>query len=306
MRLSIDADPAFGGWRAAETVTAVVVSTYRSWRDDRCIRLGAGLAYYGLFAIVPVLTIAVALADLLFRAEDVQAFLAEPLARLLGQDTADVAARLAQQFDDRALAATLGPLGLVTTLIAASLVFVAFQDALNAIWRVDYESGLKMTVRRRLVGFVVVLLLSGVLVTSLAAQTVVGVLGSLLPVDSGLMVLLDGVARNLVPLAATGVALALLYGVLPRPPVDRRAAVVAGGLTALVAAGGAVVVGWYLQRFGAASAPQAAGSVFVLLTGIYVESQIVLAGAELSKVLSARWRAGGASSPRRDEVAARR
>ena len=37
--------------------------TYEAWRQDRTHRLGAGLAYYALFTIVPLLALTAALAD---------------------------------------------------------------------------------------------------------------------------------------------------------------------------------------------------------------------------------------------------
>lgn len=126
----------------ARSVADVLVMTYEEWRDDRCVRLGAGLAYYGLFALVPVLVLAVAMADLLFTTTEVQSMLAQPLARLLGEDAEQVAARLAEVFVASDLGTGFGLVGLTSTLIAASLVFVALQDALNEIWDIPYEAGL--------------------------------------------------------------------------------------------------------------------------------------------------------------------
>ena len=48
----------------------VVVETYTSWRSHRTIRLGASLAYYGLFAIVPLLAISFAVAGLVISEAD--------------------------------------------------------------------------------------------------------------------------------------------------------------------------------------------------------------------------------------------
>ena len=50
-----------------------------------------------------------------------------------------------------------------------------------------------------------------------------------------------------------------------------------------------VVVRAYLDRFATASIGGAAGGVALVLTLIYVLSQVVLAGAQLTKVLNARW-----------------
>lgn len=270
-------------------VADVLVLTYESWRDDRCIRLGAGLAYYGMFAIAPLLTLAVALAGLVFSAPEVQEFLAEPLARLFGEDVDVVTARLAELVADGRQVAQLGLVGLVSLVVAASLVFVAFQDALNQIWHVPYEAGLRQTIRRRLLSFGVVLVTGGLLVASLAAQAVVGLLGGFVPLDGGVVTLVTNLASGLLPVLLAALAVALLFRLLPHATVDRRAALVGGAVTAVLMAVALVAVGWYLGTVATSSASGAAGSVFVVLTAIYVQSQVVLAGAELTKVLTRRW-----------------
>lgn len=276
----------------ARRVGDIAVATYEAWRDDRCARLGAGLAYYGLFAVVPVLTLAIALAALVFSNNEVQAFVAEPLARLLGRDAQDVAAVIADRIATSNLAATLGPFGIASTVLAATLVFVALQDALQVVWGVPYRAGLRQSLRRRLLAFAVVLGTGGVVLSSLAIQTIVALVGNLLPIDHPLVTDVTAAASRLVPVAVVGVSLALLFALLPGVAVNRRAAALAGGCTAVAMAVGVVGVGVYLSRFGGGSASQAAGAVLVLLTALYVECQILLAGAELSKVLTRRWGEG--------------
>jgi membrane protein len=287
--LQVERVPAVRDWLRARVriLTATLAETYREWRSDRCIRLGAGLAYYGLFALVPLLTLTIALAGVVFNIDEVQDFLAEPLARLLGADIDDVAATLADQINGR-LVTQLGLIGVGSLLVAASLVFAALQDALNVIWGVPYQAGLEQAVRRRLISFSVVLLTGGALIASLAAQAVVSLLGGLLPADA-VAIAATTLANGLLPVAIAAVALALIFRLLPHAAVEPRAAVVSGVVTAVVMAAGLLVVGWYLSRFGASSVQGAAGSVFVVLTAIYAQSQIMLAGAELSKVLTRRW-----------------
>lgn len=62
----------------------VGIETYEQWRDHRTIRLGAGLAYYGLFALVPMLAVALALAGLVISQGDVQSYLADQLSPASG------------------------------------------------------------------------------------------------------------------------------------------------------------------------------------------------------------------------------
>ena len=110
------------------------IETYEQWRDHRTIRLGAGLAYYGLFALVPMLAVALALAGLSISQDDVQSYLAEQLSALFGVDADTVAGALADVLDGSGTLAGLGAVGVASLFLTASLLVLALQDAFNTIW----------------------------------------------------------------------------------------------------------------------------------------------------------------------------
>ena len=102
-------------------MAAVLVLTYRGWRDHRVVRLGAGLAYYGLFALVPLVTAMVLVADLLVTFEAAVAFVAAPLADLLGEDVDVVAASISERAADLQTTGSLGIVGIVAVLLLGFL-----------------------------------------------------------------------------------------------------------------------------------------------------------------------------------------
>jgi membrane protein len=59
-----------------------------AWWDDNALRLGASLAYYTLFAIAPVLLVAIAVAGLVFGPEAVRGELTGQLRELMGPEGA--------------------------------------------------------------------------------------------------------------------------------------------------------------------------------------------------------------------------
>jgi membrane protein len=287
-------------------VAEVLALTYRGWRDHRVIRLGAALAYYGLFALVPLVTIVVVVADLLVDFDAALALLATPLAELLGEDVADVTAALSDRVDAAIGSAGLQMFGGAAMLLTASLLFVAFQDTLNVIWEVPVRAGLRTTLGRRLFAFGVVLAASILVTVSLAVQTVVGWLNDLVFDDFVAVAATAALVSRLVPLLIVSLALALLYASLPQARVDRRAAAVGGVLAAVGIGIGVQITGWVLARTASVSAQGAAGTVFVVLTGIYVVAQISLGGGVLTRVLSERWSGASAltSSPTETTAAA--
>lgn len=274
----------------ARALWGVGTTTYEQWRNHRTIRLGAGLAYYGLFAIVPILAVALSLAGLFISQSDVQSYLADQLAELFGLDADRVAAAFARTLDDAGSLTGLGLVGFGSLLFAASLLVIALQDAFNTIWERPVRSGIRQTVLRRLVAFVVVAGAGAVIVVSFAINAVTGLIGRLAP-DVAILESLEELFGLAASWALTIGVIALLFRYLTDVRVPWRPVAVGAIVTAAVLAVGTMLVGAYLRRYGSSSLAGATGSVLFVLLWIYYVAQIVLVGAELTRVIACR-RAG--------------
>ena len=271
----------------ATSLVDAVLETYGEWRRHRTIRLGAGLAYYGLFSFVPLLAVSLSLAGVFFAQDDVQDYLAQQLTGILGTDSDAAASGLADALDGIGSMVGLGLVGLVSLLLTASLLVLALQDALNSIWERPVREGFRHTVLRRLGAFAVVFACGFVIIVSFAVNSVTALLGRLVP-DSAFF---DSLGE-LVGTAASWVLLigvfALLFRYLGDVQVPWRSVLPGAAVTALLVAVGTVAIGAYLRRYASSSLLGATGSVFLVLLWIYYEAQIVLAGAEFTRVLSLR------------------
>ena len=102
---------------------------------------------------------------------------------------------------------------------------------------------------------------------------------------------LDSISRLITSMTsmALGIgALALLFRLLPYRTVPWLHAVIGGAFAAVFMVIGSVLYGWYLSRYGTTSASGVAGSIGLFLVWVYYQAQILLAGAELTKVLGLR------------------
>jgi membrane protein len=147
--------------------------------------------------------------------------------------------------------------------------------------------GIRHTVLRRLAAFAVVAGVGAVIVVSFVVNAVTGLLGRLVP-DVAIMASLQELVGWTASWALAIGVVALLFRYLadvrvPWPPALAGAIVTAGALAV-----GTVLVGAYLRRFGASSLAGATGSIFLVLVWIYYEAQILLAGAEMTRVLTRR------------------
>jgi len=243
------------------------------------------LAYYGLFAIVPLLAISLAVAGLVISEADVEELLASVLGNVADGDGEEYAAQLTQTINSTTTTNTLGLIGLGSLLLTASLVFVALQDAFDTIWELPVSNGTWASLRRRLIAFAVVFLAGAFLVASFAVVSISNLIRAILPGSSTIV----DVGADLLASAGSGALLAAviaaLFHFLTRDGLSWRVTATSGIITAVALTLGNRLFIEYMLRFGANSLAGAAGSVLVGLVWIYTIAQIVLAGAELTRTL---------------------
>ncbi len=272
----------------------ILRTTYEEWRSHRTIRLGAGIAYYGLFATVPIIALGLTLASVFVSESDVEGYLTDQFESIFGTDSAMMSDAVYDALSGSSTLTGLGVFGLVSLIFAASFLVVALQDALNTIWEVPVRSGIRHSIARRMIAFAVVISSGAYIVAALAVNAVTAFIERLVPDAAGLESLTE-----LFGLAASwslGVAvIALLFRYVTDVRVPWRSALLGGAVTALLVAIGTVAIGAYLRRYAASSVVGATGGVFLFLIWMYYEAQIFLVGAEFTRVLS-----GGASLDERE------
>ena len=266
----------------------VIVETYVSWRSHRTIRLGASLAYYGLFAIVPLLAISLAVAGLVISDADVQEVLASVLGNVVDGDGEQYAAQLTEAINASSTASSLGLLGVGSLLLTASLVFVALQDAFDTIWEVPVSHGTWASLRRRFLAFAVVLLAGAFLVASFAVVSISNLFLRIFPESSTLIDVAADLLASVGSVALLAIVITALFHFLTRDGLSWRVTATGGVITAVALTLGNRVFIEYMRRYGASSLVGVAGSVLVAIVWIYTIAQIVLAGAELTRILQQR------------------
>lgn len=272
----------------------IILQTFRgaarAWWDDDCTRLGASLAYYTLFAIAPVLLMSTAIAGMVFGAEAVRGEIVGQLDHLVGREGAlTVQSLLEGASQPRAgFLATL--IGGIAFLIASTGAFLELQVSLNTIWRVKPrpDGHLYAFVIDRVRSFGLVVAIGFLLLVSLAVTAALATLNAWLfrvsPADSEWW----NTINTLVSMAVTTGLFALLFKFLPDVKLRWRDVATGAAVTALLFTIGQQAIGWYLGQGSIASSYGAAGSMMILLLWVYYSCQILLFGAEFTRVWSAR------------------
>lgn len=255
----------------------------QSWVEGRAIRLGAAVAYYALFALIPVLLLAVGLASIFIDESVVTSELESGITDLIGADAAAVVIDTILTYLDAEVDPLVSLIGLGVLLFSATLLFVAWKDVVDIMWDSPRIWGARGTIRRRLFG-VLAVVGSGVLLTaSLMADAVIAYVGRF--VDSALLDALISTTSQVVPLALGAVFIGVLYKFTPEPEVAWQSVWLASVVSMLMLWLGAAVYGIYLENYGFQSVSGVAGTVVLGLVLVYYAAMILLYGMEIVKLL---------------------
>jgi membrane protein len=265
-------------------------SALRAWWDDDALRLGASLAYYTLFAIAPILVVATAVAGMVFGTAAVRGEIVGQLDHLIGRDGAVAVQSLLEGASQRRIGLLATVVGGITFVIAATGAFLELQAALNTIWRVQPRQGLNL--RRflldRLRSFGLVVAIGFLLMVSLAVTAALAAFnGWLVGRVPSIPLLWTGVSL-LVSIAVTTGLFALLFRFLPDVYLRWGDVMTGAFVTAVLFTIGQQLIGLYLGQSSMASIYGAAGSVMILLLWVYYSCQILLFGAEFTRVFAQR------------------
>lgn len=264
--------------------------TLRAWWDDDALRLGASLAYYTLFAIAPILLVTTAIAGMVFGAEAVRGEMVGQLEHLIGGEGARAVQSLLEGASQRRAGILATVLGGTTFVIAATGAFLELQSALNTIWRVKPKPGghLRAFLIDRLRSFGLVVAIGFLLMVSLAVTAALSALSGWLSGLSSNVPLVWRAVNLLVSIAVTTALFALLYRFLPDVHLRWRHVTTGAFVTALLFTIGQQLIGLYLGQSSVASSYGATGSVMILLLWVYYSCQLLLFGAEFTRVYSQR------------------
>jgi membrane protein len=254
-----------------------------AWSKDNGTSMGAALAFYTIFSLVPVLIITTTVAGLAFGERAAQREILLELQSVFGRTGAGVAQSLIQSNALISLGWAASSIGILTLLFGASGALVALQDGLNKIWKVrPKENRLLAMIRQRFFSLGLVLGVGFLLMASLILSAGLHALGNLIgQALTGPPIVLKSL-NGLISCTVIAVLLMMIYKFLPDTAVAWGDVWFGAAVASLLFTGGKALIGLYLGHSTMASAYGGAGSLVVFLVWIYYAAQILLLGAEIS------------------------
>ncbi|HEV3154420.1 MAG TPA: YihY/virulence factor BrkB family protein [Candidatus Baltobacteraceae bacterium] len=268
--------------------------------------LAAALAYFAAFAIAPLIIVVVEIAGLAIKDHQrVLNLIFSYLQRDAGAGAGAVKQIVAATFNEPRKGIVAEIIGWIVFVVAALGLFGAVQFALNTIWEVVPKNlTLMENIRQRAAGFGVMLGIALLLLLSIGANALLTVMATYFThIFPGFATLVK-IADFAISFAVLWGAFSLLYEYLPECRIEWRDVWVGAAVTSFLFVVGQFLLGWYLGRAGISSGYGAFGSLVVFLIWVNYSAQIVLFGAEVTRVYARRYGSQAQSNTTRGEVAA--
>ncbi|MBX3423182.1 MAG: YihY/virulence factor BrkB family protein [Pirellulaceae bacterium] len=299
-RDEVDALSVVGLSRGLSTYVAATGGTVwlalKRWQRDDVFSLSAAVSYYMALSLFPMMLLLTGGLGLAMRYsklgndahQQILAVAAEHCSPSLEAKVRDVLDEFQQQSHAN------GPIGVLSTLLAAIGVFYQFERAFDKIWRLPPPPKLSWLrtaarlLRRRLSAFFLLAAVGGTIFSVFLTNMAIAGLSRWLSHHHRLAAVLLSSTDSIVTISLNALAFAAVYRWLPKRPVQTRVAIRAGLLVAVVWEVGrqvlsAIVVGnRYTTAYGAI------GSFIGLLLWFYWGVALLLFGAEYVYVLSRR------------------
>ncbi len=253
-------------------VLALAFLTTREVIRDRGPLMAAGLAFFTVLAVVPLLSVAASLMTA-FGLLDVQSGLYETIQQLFPDAASGVATYLEEAAT--ASAGAVGGIGAISLLVIGLVLFNAIEHTMTRIWRGAHDRSvmMKMLTFYAVISFGPVLLALSVVQTA-SAQIYLARLG------------LDvSFVGTLLPLLYALTAFVLLYKIVPNANVSWLAALVGAAFSAVVFEIAKWGFNLYVSQLLMQTYDRVYGTLALIPIGLlwmYIVWLVVLIGAELS------------------------
>ena len=271
----------------------LLADTVRAFLQDKATLYAAGLAYYTVFSLAPLLVFVIAVAGFFIGRSAANDQIVRQLQILLGAELGGFVEELVTAVSNQNSTGAVTALSLLGLFFGAAGIFNQTRNSINILWGLVARPPRStrdwlLTARARAIPFLMVflfgLVLSAVVLLDTLLTLVQNRLAAFFPEWSAA---LPSVSRVFVPLLAF-VTFSFMYKLLPDARARWRDILPGAALASVLFLVGRFLLAFFLDRSQTGSAFGAAGSLVVLLVWVYFSANILLLGAEFTKLYALR------------------
>ncbi len=271
-------------------VKNIFIEAIAKWWSADPFSLGAALAFYTIFSLVPLLIIVITITGSLVSPEIIEGRILTELARYLGPATANFISTLIVQAEQIEANVIANIIAIVTLILGSIGVFSQLQLSLNKLWNVPTNVGKgflsflerKVSALLMIVGFGFLFMASFGLSAGITAFRTV--LNARLENLDKILIYSNYTISFLI---VVGMFM-FIYKYLPNTNISWKVAFEGSLVTGVLFILGSALIGLYLEYVPIASSYGAAGSVIVILLWVYYSSLVFFLGAAVTYVMNKR------------------
>jgi membrane protein len=262
-----------------------------AWDKDNIAQLGAALAYFTVLSLSPLVSLVILFSSFGFGHQAASGQLVSQVRGLIGDQGADLVQSMITNAYNSGSNVFVAIFSIAMLLVGASAVFIQLRDSLNAIWHVQQKPAgtIRAFLRARVFSFAMILgigfllLVSLILSAALAAMS--NYISSLISIMAGLVSILD----LMISFVGITVIFAFMFKFLSAATLTWKDVWIGASVTSLLFSVGKLLIGLYLGNSAIGSTFGAASSLVIIMMWAYYSSQIVLFGAEFTRLYAMRF-----------------
>ncbi|MEX0684630.1 MAG: YihY/virulence factor BrkB family protein [Balneolales bacterium] len=266
--------------------------TINKWYEDNIILHSAGLAFYTIFSLAPLLIIITGFAGFFFGEQASEGRLADAMQEVMDRDMAESIQSFVASARQEESGFLQTMIGLGILLFAATTVIAQLKFSLNTVWDVEPKETQNTFIQfliDRVMSLVLVLIFGAFLIASFIVDALFAFLApyldTILPGGIAFWSFLNTVFFVIV---VTGL-FTIIFRILPDIYVPWRDVMIGAFVTTILFMIGRFTIELYFRGGGIESTYGAAGSFVIFLIWMYYNIMVVFLGAEFTKVFANRY-----------------
>ncbi|MFO0942266.1 MAG: YihY/virulence factor BrkB family protein [Pirellulales bacterium] len=269
---------------------------FRRWQRDDAMSLAAAVSFYLSLSIFPMLLLLTGGLGLVMKHTQLGSDAHQKILQIASEHCSpSLEAKIndvLQQFKQQSIAN--GPIGFLTTLLAAIGVFYQFERAFDKIWRVPpasskhWAGSILRIIKERVSAFVLLASVGLGIFAVLLVNMAIGIIGKWFKGTYLDPFVSLTTSHTLITIMLNSLAFGVIFRFLPKRPIQWSVALRGGLLTSVLWEIGRQLLGSFLIGVKYTTAYGAIGSFIGLLLWFYWGVSLLLFGAEYVLVLSHR------------------
>lgn len=247
----------------------------------------AAFAYYALFALIPILFLAINIFGFFVGNQDVAVEVKNLLLNQLGSQHSDLINNLVDGAAGLSLSYGSQFVGLFVFLFSSSALLYSLKRGINYVWGVKVKTKKKMikTLFDRLTSLLILFLIGVIFVAFMFIETlsfsIIDLIQDYYDFHSSFLTF---VLKYVLGFVISVITIFILFKILPDATTHSKLILGGAILTAVLGLIGKYLIGWYIGNINYISQVGFGGSIMVILLWVFFNGMIILLGAKFTSV----------------------